>query len=164
MAHDQFFFFLAASLGSVCYIHDELTEYRLHDGNLFGPGKRTQPGFVDRWRYRLEDRSGTYTDFSHAAETNVELLSRLSRLTTLSPLLRERAGAATTSWQARVALYDDRAQLCANTLPGRIAAFIRLCRRGAYGETAFWTFGRKAMAKDDGARIMTPSSTACPPM
>jgi glycosyltransferase involved in cell wall biosynthesis len=148
MGHDLFFFFLAASLGSVAYVHKPLTEYRLHAGNTFGPGKRTQPGFLDRWRYRLEDRSGTYASFATIAAADAELLSNLSRLQTLSPSLRERAAEAAVAWRELASLYEDRAKLCGGTLQGRIAAFGRLRRRGAYGESAFWTFGRKAMLKD----------------
>jgi len=148
MGHDLFFFFLAASLGSVCYIHEELTEYRLHDGNTFGSGKRTQPGFLDRWRYRLEDRSGVYGHFAEVASTDAELLSQLSYLQTLSPPLRQRAAEAAIAWRELASLYGDRAKLCADAFCGRVAAFARLYRRGAYGETAFWTFGRKAMVKD----------------
>jgi len=154
MGHDLFFFFVAASLGSIAYVHDELTEYRLHAGNTFGPGKRTQPGFLDRWRYRLEDRSGTYANFSRVAEADSELLWNLSRLPTLSPALRQRAAEAAAAWQDLASLYADRAKLCAGKLPGRIAAFTRLHRHGAYGETAFWTFGRKAMMKDLGLGLV----------
>jgi glycosyltransferase involved in cell wall biosynthesis len=148
MGHDSFFFFLAASLGSVCYIHEALTEYRLHGGNMFGSGKRTQPGVLERWRYRLEDRSSTYTHFSKVTGRNSELLSELSGLQNFSPLLRERAAEAAIAWCDLSWLYGDRAIVCADVLAGRIAAFVRLYRRGAYGEGAFWTFGRKAMAKD----------------
>jgi glycosyltransferase involved in cell wall biosynthesis len=148
MGHDLFFFFLAASLGSVCYIHAPLTEYRLHAGNTFGPGKRTQPGFVDRWRYRLEDRSGTYENFAKVAATDSALLSQLSGLPTLSLVLRQRAAKAAISWRDLASLYADRAKLCAAPLLSRAEAFARLQRRGAYGEAAFWTFGRKAMMKD----------------
>jgi glycosyltransferase involved in cell wall biosynthesis len=148
MGHDLFFFFLAASLGSVCYIHEELTEYRLHTGNTFGPGKRTQPRLLDRWGYRLEDRSGTYESFAEVAAADSELLSSMSALQILSLALRGRAAEAAIAWRDLASLYDDRAKLCGAPLPGRAAAFLRLYRRGAYGEASFWTFGRKAMAKD----------------
>jgi len=146
--HDLFFFFLAASLGSVCYIHDTLTEYRVHAGSTFGAGKRTQPGFLDRWRYRLEDRSEIYENFAEVAAGNSELLSHLSCLQTLTPALRGRAAEAAMAWRDLASLYNDRAKLCAASFAGRAAAFLRLHGRGAYGETSFWTFGHKAMVKD----------------
>jgi glycosyltransferase involved in cell wall biosynthesis len=148
MAHDLFFFLLASGLGSICYIEDELTEYRLHAGNTFGSGKRTKPGFLERWRYRLENRSNTYRHLAHVAPIDAQLFSRLSTLETFPSHLRQRAGEAAAAWDELGPLYADRALLCSAGLPGRVAAFMRLYRRGAYGEAGFWTFGAKAMVKD----------------
>lgn len=148
MGHDLFFFLLASGLGSICYIDDELTEYRLHAGNTIGSGKRTKPGFLDRWRYRLEDRSDTYRYLARIALLDAELFAHLSAVDTLAPHLRQRSAEAATAWSDLGPLYRDRAQVCSAGLPARIAAFIRLYRKGAYSEASFWTFGAKAMTKD----------------
>ena len=79
---------------------------------------------------------------------DAQLFARLSALETLSPHLRERSAEAAMAWNDLGPLYGDRALLCSGGLPGRVAAFIRLYRRGAYGEAGFWTFGAKAMTKD----------------
>jgi glycosyltransferase involved in cell wall biosynthesis len=148
MGHDLFFFLLASGLGSICYIDDELTEYRLHAGNTIGSGKRTKPGFLDRWRYRLEDRSDTYRYLARIALLDAELFAHLSVSGTLAPHLRQRSAEAATAWNDLGPLYRDRAEVCSAGLTARIAAFIRLYRKGAYRETSFWTFGAKAMTKD----------------
>jgi len=148
MGHDIFFFLIAASLGSVCYIDEELADYRQHGGNLFGSGKRGTPGLLARWRYRLEDRAGMYRDLAAAAPLDAALFRRLAALPALNPELRARAGEAAIAWDALGPLYRDRASACSGSFGRRIAAFTRLSRRGAYGETGFWTFGRKAMLKD----------------
>jgi glycosyltransferase involved in cell wall biosynthesis len=148
MGHDLFFFLIAAGLGGVAYLDEPLAQYRLHGGNTIGSGKRTKPGFVDRWRYRLEDRSATYAYLARVAAVNAQMFNRLSGLKDLAPVLRARAPAAAAAWAALPAFYEDRAALCAAGPAARVAAFARLLRRGAYGEAGFWTFGAKAMAKD----------------
>jgi glycosyltransferase involved in cell wall biosynthesis len=148
MGHDLFFFLVASGLGTICYIDDELTDYRLHAGNTIGSGKRTKPSLIDRWRYRLEDRSDTYRYLARIAPIDATLFARLSTTEALSPVLRDRATEAATAWQALGPLYTDRATVCSAGPVDRIAAFTRLYRRGAYGEQSFWTFGRKAMTKD----------------
>jgi glycosyltransferase involved in cell wall biosynthesis len=148
MGHDLFFFLLASGLGSICYIDEELTEYRLHAGNTIGSGKRTKPSFLDRWRYRLEDRSGTYRYLAYIAPIDAGLFTHLSTVEALPSHLRQRSAEAAAAWNGLGLLYHDRAKVCSAGLLGRIAAFIRLYRKGAYGETSFWTFGAKAMTKD----------------
>jgi glycosyltransferase involved in cell wall biosynthesis len=148
IGHDVFFFILAAGLGCIAYLDEPLVEYRQHGKNVFGSGKRTKPGFVDRWRYRLEDRSATYAYLARVAAVNAQMFNRLSGLKDLAPVLRARAPAAAAAWAALPAFYEDRAALCAAGPAARVAAFARLLRRGAYGEAGFWTFGAKAMVKD----------------
>jgi glycosyltransferase involved in cell wall biosynthesis len=148
MGHDLFFFLLASGLGGICYIDDELTEYRLHAGNTIGSGKRTKPSFLDRWRYRLEDRSDTYRYLARIASLDAELFAHLSAVETFAPYLRRRSAEAATAWSDLGPLYRDRAQICSAGLMARITAFIRLYRKGAYSEASFWTFGAKAMIKD----------------
>jgi glycosyltransferase involved in cell wall biosynthesis len=148
MGHGVFFFLLASGLGTVCYLNEELAEYRLHERNTMGTGKRTRASFVERWRYRLENRSETYRHLSHIAVLNAELFTGLSTLETFSPLLRQRAAEAAEAWQPLGPVYADRAILCSASLPDRMSSFFRLYRRGAYSEGSFWTFGRKGLVKD----------------
>ena len=56
-----------------------ITEYRPHAGNTIGSGKRTKPGFVDRCRYGLEDRSDTYRYLGRIAPIDAELFAHLQR-------------------------------------------------------------------------------------
>ncbi len=148
MGHGVFFFLLATGLGSVCYINEELAEYRIHGRNTMGTGKRTRPSFQERWQYRLENRAETYRHLSRIAMLNAGFFADLSGLKTLSPLLRLRAVEAATAWEALAPIYSDRAALCSGPLLGRVAAFSRLKQSGAYSEKSFWTFGTKGLAKD----------------
>jgi glycosyltransferase involved in cell wall biosynthesis len=148
MGHGVFFFLLATGLGSVCYLNDELAEYRIHGRNTMGTGKRTRPSLQERWLYRLENRAETYRHLSRIALLNAGFFAALSGLETFSPLLRLRAVEAAESWEALSPIYADRAALCSGPLFERMAAFNRLNQRGAYSEKSFWTFGMKGLVKD----------------
>jgi len=148
MGHDLFFFLIASSLGSICYIPDELAEYRQHANNVFGAGQRRKPGLLGRWRYRLENRANMYRDLAAVAPLNAALFKQLAELPAFSSLLHTRAAKAAIAWSELGPLYSDRAAACSGSFATRCAAFTRLRRRGAYGEANFWTFGRKAMLKD----------------
>jgi hypothetical protein len=148
MGHDLFFFLIASSLGSIAYIHGELAEYRQHAGNVFGSGQRSTPTLLQRWRYRLEDRAGMYRDLSAAARLDAALFKQLASLPAFSAELRANATQAAITWDELGPLYRDRSAACSGSLLTRMTAFARLARRGAYGESGFWTFGQKAMVKD----------------
>lgn len=148
MGHDLFFFLVSSGLGTIRYLDEMLTEYRLHENNTIGSGKRTRPGLIERWRYRLENRSETYRYLGHVSALDAALFDRLSQLDGFQPELREHAAAAAAAWRELPELYANRVTICSGSLRTRITAFHRLHRAGAYGEESFWTFGAKAMRKD----------------
>jgi hypothetical protein len=146
--NDLFFFLIASAVGKICYIEDELTEYRLHGGNTIGTGKRTRPGLVERWFYRFEDRSVTYRYLSRVAPIDAELFSNLSKMEAFPEHLRQRSTEAAVAWKELGPIYSDRAQVYSARFFGRLVAFAHLYRKGSYSEASFWTFGSKAMIKD----------------
>ncbi|QHC34215.1 glycosyltransferase [Komagataeibacter xylinus] len=148
MGHDLFYFLVASGVGSIAYIDEELTEYRLHGGNTVGSGKRTRPTFLDRWRYRLEDRADTYRYLARMTVQDSNLFADLALTPSWPETLRTRARTAARAWGALEPLYAARAEVCSASLPRRIAAFVRLVRAGGYSERSFWTFGPRAMLKD----------------
>ncbi|MCE2566123.1 glycosyltransferase [Komagataeibacter sp. FNDCF1] len=148
MGHDLYFFLVASGVGSIVYLDDELAEYRIHGGNTVGSGKRTKPTFIDRWRYRLEDRADTYRYLARMTVQDSALFADLARDPALPEALRTRARAAAAAWSSLEPLYSARAEVCSASLPRRIAAFVRLVRAGGYSERSFWTFGGRAMKKD----------------
>ncbi|MBL7234866.1 glycosyltransferase [Komagataeibacter oboediens] len=148
MGHDLFFFLVASGVGTIVYLNDELTEYRLHGGNTVGSGKRTKPTFVDRWRYRLEDRADTYRYLARMTVQDSNMFADLAQMAEWPEPLRARARVAAEAWRKLEPLYTRRAEVCSGTLPHRIAAFVQLVRDGGYSERSFWTFGSRAMQKD----------------
>ncbi|ATU74220.1 glycosyl transferase [Komagataeibacter rhaeticus] len=148
MGHDLYFFLVASGLGSIAYLDEELAEYRIHGGNTVGSGKRTSPTFIDRWRYRLEDRADTYRYLARMTVQDSNLFADLAQDAALPEELRTRARAAAAAWRSLEPLYSARAEVCSASLPRRIAAFARLVRAGGYSERSFWTFGPRAMKKD----------------
>ena len=148
MGHGVFFFLLATGLGSVCYLHEELAEYRLHDRNTMGTGKRTKATIIERWQYRLENRAEIYRHLSKIADSNAVFFDSLSGLAAFPPLLRERAAEAATAWGLLGPIYADRAALSSAPFPARASALLHLMKGGAYSEQNFWTFGTKGLLKD----------------
>ncbi len=148
MGHGVFFFLLATGLGTVCYLNEELAEYRLHGRNTMGSGKRTRATRLERWHYRLENRADIYRHLAQVAVLNADLFAALSNMTLLSPLLRARAVEAAEAWKVLGPIYAERTTLCSAPFPSRVGAFSRLCRSGAYSERSFWTFGAKGLLKD----------------
>jgi glycosyltransferase involved in cell wall biosynthesis len=148
MGHGVFFFLLATGLGSVCYLNEELAEYRLHGRNTMGSGKRTRATMVERWRYRLENRAEIYRHLAEISVMNTDLFDALSTASLLSPLLRERAREAAAAWRTLGPTYAERAALCSAPFSARVRSFSRLCGGGAYSERSFWTFGARGLLKD----------------
>lgn len=148
MGHDLFFFLIASGLGNIAYIDDELTHYRIHAGNTIGSGKRTKPNLIERWRYRLEDRSETYRYLARIAPLDTLLFKKLADLPDFSPHLRARAAGAAAVWENIAPLYEGRADLYLEDFATRLRRFRELRESGAYSESSMWTFGQKAMLKD----------------
>ena len=102
--HDVFFFIMAATLGSVGYCHECLVQYRQHAAQTIGTAGRDAPGWLQRWRYRLEDRHRTYL---HLGETAADYAAMFESLAggagDLPAKLRGRAAAGAAAWRAVIA-------------------------------------------------------------
>jgi hypothetical protein len=146
MGHDLFVFMVASTLGSIGYIDECLVQYRQHAGQTIGTAGREAPGFVQRWRYRLEDRRGTYTHLAGVAAANAGVFAALSQ-DPAARALQARARAGEKAWQSLSMLYRVRADAVGGSAFRRMRAWLRLRAAGAYGE-GFWTFGSKAEIKD----------------
>jgi hypothetical protein len=71
LAHDQWYFFLAAVLGKVAFVDEPLVEYRQHGANLYGaPAVR---GVLDRLRYRFVHFGGPDGELAQAAIARAQI-------------------------------------------------------------------------------------------
>lgn len=144
MAHDQWVFFLASAFGTIAYLHEPLTGYRLHGANTYG---FTRP--VTR-RERMSDwiniRSKDYASLTAAAANRAMLLEAIRPR--VGEAWRERADLAIARYRLLSRHCALRADVYGRRMPGRAKAWVDLLREGGYGKGTRWLFGRKAGFRD----------------
>jgi hypothetical protein len=146
LAHDQWIYILASSLGKVCYLTDTLADYRQHEHNLFG--KRSVRR--SRWADTMT-RLTRISDYGHL-ETAFDAIARAFSTATAYPIgeeLARRAAAAAARYRELSEAYGDRRQAHgAASLTARAAAWMRLRRRGRYRPAASFYFAGHSGARD----------------
>jgi hypothetical protein len=147
MAHDQFFFFLASALGRIRYIPEHLVNYRVHGGNVVGPGVRRPLS------YRLRG----ITDAQCAMKASASL-SRSRMLAHMIALAPEEEARTLQMLETRYLQLAERYRLRAVVhgkvdLRRRVAALLRIGPRAYLNPP--WAFGWKALLKDTFAALET---------
>lgn len=149
LAHDQWIFFLASSLGRTRYLKDALADYRQHGGNLFG----FQPG-----DHRKQSRFQQILKLLQYVEINpsalADVMDKLSLVLTRiasedsDEEVRVRAGEGRRRYAVLANMYLSRQRVYADPhIRSRIKAWRELVRAGAYGD-GFWSFGRYSLVRD----------------
>jgi glycosyltransferase involved in cell wall biosynthesis len=144
-SHDQWFFFLASTLGSVGYVDDLLVAYRQHDANTFGWGGL--PGY----KQKLEKFFCVDMTAMESCERNAGKRSAI--LAQMEPRLagerRQRAQKAATLYRQLEEIYRLRQEMYSSGNPlSRLQRFTSLAQSGAYKAVDQWGIGHKAMLKD----------------
>ena len=145
-AHDQWYYFLAAVLGTIAFHPLPLADYRQHAGNTFGIGT-TAHGRLDKLRFLLENRAPIYRRLAEAARTRAGLLVDAGRLAGNRRSV-DCLAIGSDAWQALSVTYDKRAAVFEGGLFRRVVSLVGLASRQAYGTSGFWSFGTRAMVKD----------------
>jgi len=145
MAHDQWFFFLASTLGTIEYIPEPLAGYRQHGSNTYGIERPpvNLRGRIVRW---LNVRSNEYKSFAVAAKVRASNLE--DGLSCMDADWQIRALQAITRYHNLSRHCGWRAEVYSGGLFHRLDYWIRLVSDGAYGNSTRWTFGRKAAMVD----------------
>jgi glycosyltransferase involved in cell wall biosynthesis len=146
LAHDQWIYILASSLGKVCYVTQTLADYRQHDDNLIGMRVSRR----SRWHHLLA-RLTRLSNYGHL-ETAFSAIARAFRAATVYPIgaqLTRRAAAAADRYREMAEAYADRSQAyAAASLLARATAWQRLRRRGRYRPGGDFFFAGHAGARD----------------
>jgi glycosyltransferase involved in cell wall biosynthesis len=146
LAHDQWVYILASSLGRVAYEHQTLVDYRQHEHNLYGV-RRTP---WTRWD-ALKARVTRLSDYGYL-ETAFESIAGAFDAARAYPLgepMQQRAAAAARHYRQLSQAYGDRYQAHgAATLRARAAAWKRLWRSGRYRAGCSFHFAGHAAARD----------------
>jgi hypothetical protein len=146
LAHDQWIYILASSLGKVSYVTQTLADYRQHGKNLVGM-RFTTPS---RWR-RIRGRVTRLSNYGHL-ETAFHAIARALSAATAYPIgeeFKRRAAAAAECYRELAEAYADRSLAHgAASLATRAAAWSRLWRRGRYRRGGRFFFADHAAVRD----------------
>ena len=146
LAHDQWIYILASSLGKVAYLREALTDYRQHHGNLYGMTIERP----SRWRSCVQ-RLLEYNDYGHLelAFASVARAFAAAGKYPLGEALGRRATAAAMWYQELSHAYGDRRQAYgAASLRSRAGAWMRLYRAGRYRPGRTFYFAHHGFARD----------------
>jgi len=146
LAHDQWIYIVAGSLGSVSYVAHELVDYRQHGNNLYG--MKVQTRSICRL---LAERLTEYRDYGHL-ERAFSSISRALAAAAAYPigeLLAGRAAEAACWYDELAHAYGHRSRVYGAASPTeRAAAWMRLCREGRYRPGRRFFFANQAFAYD----------------
>jgi glycosyltransferase involved in cell wall biosynthesis len=155
MAHDQWFFFLASSLGFITYIEEPLASYRQHGGNLFGwEGKTTQTR-GDKFKTLFLRHPERYRHLSEAAARRADILLGVGRRAE-GDLAAQALDSADRYRNLEAWLANRRRLYSAPDLWGRLKAFSAILGSGGYAKSDSWSFGPKSLLKDAAVGLVSP--------
>lgn len=145
LAHDQWIYLLAFSLGRVVYLRQCLLDYHQHGGNTVGWGRQ-----FSRWQriaFRLANRAPIYAHCALAAVANARAMRAVAAASDGS--WRRCAEQAAEQLDELGQIYGTRAELYrARSLPRRAGHFLRLNRAHSYDGRAAWTLSVRGFLKD----------------
>lgn len=145
LAHDQWMFFLAASLGKVVYIEKPLVDYRQHERNAYGlKAENLLARTLKKIRYSVK----TFPHVALFAERSAEILLRISQN---YPDQDKKGGLIRRSEKfSRLKVWYDNRFLAydGDGIAGRMIAWARLVFSGAYRPFDPWTFGCANLVAD----------------
>jgi hypothetical protein len=148
MAHDQWFFFLAAVFGSIARIDQPLARYRQHDRNSYGwQAPSRLAAIASRLWPSLRGRAEQFAALEMGAGSRAAILAQLAP--SLAEDWRPKAEHAAQSYHALTALYRERRRLYGSaSLYDRATAFCRLLGAHGYRAKTDWGLGPKALLAD----------------
>lgn len=154
LAHDQWYFFLASSLGTIVNVPAPLVRYRQHDANVFGWSKAKRP-LPARLLNKVRSATSSPNRRFYAATQRAMILDEVAGA--LLPPYDQRALEASTAYRHLAELCAQRAAISAGpTMFDRARSFAALVRAHGYNADP-WRLGARAFAMDLFVRL--PSRT-----
>lgn len=143
MAHDQWFFFLASTLGTIGYLNEPLAAYIQHGKNTFGRGAEIGP--LQKLQLKLRNPTDQLSRRAAAAENRARILEEAE--STLRPVERERAETAAKKYRRLSDLNIIRKRIYASAAFGdRLGAWLEILKTQGYGGT--WNLAGTSLIKD----------------
>ena len=129
LAHDQWFYFLAGTLGTIVYLDEPLVAYLQHASNTAFGWQRV--AYRKSIKHFLRNRSDEYYRRSMAAGREAEILETAKER--FEGVWAERASAAAEHYQLVSWLYAARSTLYSSSKLGdRLKAFREILEKGGY--------------------------------
>jgi hypothetical protein len=151
LAHDQWYFFLAAALGTIVNVGKPLVRYRQHGHNVFG-WPTIKQRMAKRIRGRVSAARWSPSSRAHAARLRAHVLYLAAAR--LQPPFDKRARHAAVAYRQFAELCEMRAAIHGGTsLRKRAAAALKLGLARGYAGNG-WAFGLDALALDALAGVL----------
>ena len=129
LAHDQWFFFLAAALGEVRFVDEALADYRQHGSNVFGSDDRSRPRGALAFRATLEHTPRQLAARSRSARASVDVLEAIAADPAQRAVRRTALQSLSRHYRALGGLYRARVAAYQGSFPMRSRAWLRLLAR-----------------------------------
>lgn len=145
-AHDQWFFFLASSLGTIAYIDEPFVLYRQHHANTFGWNnvENTMRGKFKNLVSTTVPGIGYYAASSRGRVYALEQIAGNS-----TGMLKERAFLAADRFRQLEFWYRARQDIYrVDGLQRRLSCFLKILNEGGYKARKYWGVGKPAMMRD----------------
>lgn len=152
VAHDQWVYFLAASLGVVVQLAEPLADYRQHGANVFGvDGKTDARTVADRFRARRD----TLVRYARSCSQRAAIMAEVSARREGD--LAAKAVRARDYWSDLHSAYAQSTEIYLEPrFARRVELLWRLIRRGAYSAQSDEGLGRNGLASDVMALFVSP--------
>lgn len=146
MAHDQWFYFLAAILGKIGYLKEPLAAYIQHGQNTCGYGGGGRVNHLRlMMKYALQNSPDQSSRAAAAADVRAAILDAVK--IELDGVQRERAETAAGYYRRLSQLHSIRIRIhAATSFWERLTAFLKLLARGGYGGA--WSLSPRSLIKD----------------
>ena len=146
LAHDQWIYLLAWTLGQTSIIARPLVDYRQHASNTYGLVK-TKRNLIGRWAGRFE-KFANYKLYAKVCDQIAAVLVHASTFNR-DQSLQNRAALGAARFKELGQLYRKRATVYDGTSAfKRMTAWFSLLVSGGYGTLNFWSFDKREIARD----------------
>ena len=146
LAHDQWFFLLAAVMGSITYIDEPLAKYRQHTSNVYG-FKRAEDTRRVTYRERLKERYRRYLTYEAHCKHNSKILLEAASILDANDAAKAQKGSKRYSSLETFAGLS--AQLIGHPqFSRRMRALRQLWTLGYYDHEVAVPFERRRISKD----------------
>lgn len=126
LAHDQWFFFLAACFGRVVFVDEDLVAYRQHENNVFGSVDRGRARRLEVIKATLDHSGGQVAARGASLSAKAAILAAIAGDVAQPADRRAAAAALARHHEDMAALYETRVDAYGRSIGAKASAWMRL--------------------------------------